>query len=59
MNDTCCVREFRTKAEVEAAQFREGLIAYEHGYDLQNVLSLSKIGQETYWKLRLGEEEES
>jgi hypothetical protein len=30
---------------------REGLIAFEQGYDLANVLSLSPLAQETYWKL--------
>ena len=47
-----CVVEHRTKMEVEAFQMREGLIAYENGYNLQTVLSLSKIAQETYWKLK-------
>lgn len=47
-----CVREYHTKAEVEAFQMREGLIAYEHGYNLQTVLSLSKVAQEVYWKLK-------
>ena len=49
-----CPREFRTKEEVEAAQMREGLIAFEQGYDVPNVMSLSRIAQETYWKLRGG-----
>ena len=43
--------------EVEAFQMREGLIAFEHGYDLLNVLSLSKIAQTTYRKLREKETE--
>jgi len=47
-----CVREFRTRAEVDAAQFREGLIAFQQSYSLENVLSLSRIGQETFWKLK-------
>lgn len=51
-----CVREYRTEAEVEAFQMREGLIAYEQGYNLQTVLSLSKLAQEVYWKLKNGEE---
>jgi hypothetical protein len=46
------IKEFRTKLEVEAAQMREGLIAFEQGYDLPNVMSLSRIAQKTYWKLR-------
>jgi len=50
----CPPIELRTKMEVQAAQMREGLIAYEQGYDLANVLALSKTGQETYWKLREG-----
>jgi hypothetical protein len=44
----CCVVECRTKMEVEAYQMREGLIAFEHNYNLSTVLSLSKIGQETF-----------
>jgi hypothetical protein len=48
----CCVREYRTKMEVEASQMREGLIAFEQGYDIRNVLSLSPLAQETYWKLK-------
>jgi hypothetical protein len=52
MNNSCCVIEYRTKLEVEASQMREGLIACEQGYDLQNVLSFSPLAQETYWKLR-------
>jgi len=52
-----CVVEYRTRQEVHAAQFREGLIALEQGYTLANVLSLSRIGQETYWKLKNGEED--
>ena len=47
-----CVVEYRTRQEVDAAQFREGLIAFEQGYNLLTVLSLSRIGQETYWKLK-------
>lgn len=31
---------------------REGLLAFEQGYDLVNVLSLSPLAQETYWKLK-------
>jgi len=50
-------KEYRTKLELAAAHFRAGLLAYERGYDLQNVLSLSKVAQETYWKLRNGEED--
>jgi hypothetical protein len=50
--NTCCVREIRTALEREAYQMREGLIAYEQGYDLLNVLSLSPLAQETYWKLK-------
>ena len=52
MGTHACVREYRTKIEVEAAQMREGLIAYESGFDLLNVLSMSKIAQETYWLLK-------
>ncbi len=52
MNNSCCVFEYRTKLEVEASQMREGLIAFEQGYDLANVLSLSPLAQETYWKLK-------
>lgn len=51
-----CVSEYRTKMEVEAFQMREGLIACEQGYNLQTVLSLSKIAQEVYWKLKNREE---
>ncbi len=51
-----CVVEHRTKMDVEAFQMREGLIAFEQGYDLANVLSLSKLAQETYWKLKNEEE---
>jgi len=47
-----CVVEHRTKLDVEAFQMRAGLIAYEQGYDLPNVLSLSPLAQETYWKLK-------
>jgi len=47
-----CVREIRTALEREAFEMREGLIAFEQGYDLANVLSLSKVAQETYWKLK-------
>ncbi len=46
------MKEFRTKMEVEAAQMREGLVAYELGFDLLNVLSMSPLAQETYWKLK-------
>jgi hypothetical protein len=52
VNNASCVVEYRTKLEVGAAQMREGLIAFEQGYDLLNVLSLSPLAQETYWKLR-------
>jgi hypothetical protein len=38
--------------EREALEMREGLIAYQQGYDLLNVLALSPLAQETYWKLR-------
>ena len=55
--NTCCVREIRTALEREAYQMREGLIAFEHGYNLATVLSLSKVAQETYWKLKNGEED--
>ena len=47
-----CPREFRTKPEVQAAQMQEGLIAFEQGYDLPNVMSLSLVAQEVCWKLR-------
>jgi hypothetical protein len=47
-----CVVEYRTKMEVEAFQMREGLIAFEQGYTLANVLSLSPLAQETYRKLK-------
>lgn len=56
MNNACCVREIRTALEREAYQMREGLIAFEQGYNLTTVLSLSKVAQETYWKLKNGEE---
>lgn len=52
MNDACCVIEYRTKLELEVAQRREGLLAFEQNYNLRNVLSLSPQAQETYWKLR-------
>lgn len=52
----CCVKEIRSALEREAFEMRSGLIAYEQGYNLQTVLSLSKIGQEIYWKLKNGEE---
>ena len=57
MNNACCVREIRTALEREAYQMREGLIAFEQGYNLTTVLSLSKVAQETYWKLKNGEED--
>ena len=41
-----------TKAEVEAHMYREALIALECGYDLENVLSMSRLSQETYWLLK-------
>jgi len=50
--NTCCVREIRTALEREAYEMREGLIAYEQGYDLLNVALLSPLAQETYWKLK-------
>lgn len=56
MNNSCCVIEYRTKLEVEVSQMREGLIAFEQGYNLSTLLSLSKVAQETYWKLKNGEE---
>jgi hypothetical protein len=46
------VREFGSKAEVNAMQFREGLLAFERNFDLQNVLSLSPLAQQTYWLLK-------
>jgi hypothetical protein len=46
----------RTKMELEAFEMREGLIAFEKGYDLLNVLSLSPLAQETYWRSKNGEE---
>jgi hypothetical protein len=52
MNNGCCVVEHRTKLDVEAFEMREGLIAFEQGYDVANVLSLSPLAQETYWKLK-------
>ena len=52
MKTHACVREIRTALEREAFEMREGLIAFEQGYDLANVLSLSKVAQETYWKLK-------
>jgi hypothetical protein len=52
VNNASCVVEYRTKLEVGAAQMREGLIAFEKGYDHANVLSLSPLAQETYWKLK-------
>jgi hypothetical protein len=55
--NTYCVREIRTALEREAYQMREGLIAFEQGYNLTTVLSLSKVAQETYWKLKNGEED--
>ena len=45
-------KEYHTKLQVETAHFRAGLIAFEQGYDLLNVLSLSPLAQETYWKLK-------
>ena len=52
MRQHACVREYRTKMEVEASQMREGLIALEQGYNLSTVLSMSRLAQETYWKLK-------
>ena len=52
MNNDCCVREIRSALDREAFEMREGLIAFEQGYDLANVLSLSQLAQETYWKLK-------
>jgi hypothetical protein len=48
----CCVREIHSKEELQAVQFREGQVAFEKNYDLRNVLSMSAVAQETYWKLR-------
>ncbi len=55
MVEHCCVKEIRSGMEREAYEMREGLIAFERGYSSENVLSLSRIAQETYWKLK-GEE---
>jgi hypothetical protein len=54
VNNTCCVRELRTKAEVDAAHYRSALHALEAGFDLRNVLSMSPLSQEVYWQLRGG-----
>jgi hypothetical protein len=43
--------EIRSALEREAFEMRDGLIAFEQGYDLANVLSLSPLAQEIYWKL--------
>jgi len=50
--DVCCVKEIRSAMEREAFEMRDGLIAFQHGYNLATVLSLSKVAQETYWKLK-------
>ena len=50
-------KEYHSKTEVEAFEMREGLLAYEQGYDLRNVLAMSRVAQETYWKLKSGEED--
>lgn len=50
--NACCVREIRTALEREAYEMLEGLIAFEQGYDLATVLSLSPLAEETYWKLK-------
>lgn len=52
VSNACCVREVRTVMEREAYEMREGLNAFEQCYDLLNVLSLSPLAQETYWKLK-------
>ena len=52
MNEHACVRELRTKAEVDAAHYRAALHALEEGFDLRNVLSMSALSQEVYWQLK-------
>ena len=56
MKNGCCVREIRSALEREALEMRNGLIAFEHNYDLLNVMALPPIAQEVYWELR-GEKE--
>jgi len=56
MRNGCCVREIHSALEREALEMRLGLIAFEHNYDLLNVMALPPLSQEVYWKLR-GEKE--
>ena len=50
------MREIHSSLERSAVEMREGLIAYEHDYNLATVLSLAPLSQEIYWKLKNGEE---
>ena len=34
--DVCCVKEIRSAMEREAFEMRDGLIAFQHGYNLAN-----------------------
>jgi hypothetical protein len=54
MNNACCVVEHRTRMDVEAFFYREALHALEQNFDEANVLAMSPLSQEVYWKLKGG-----
>jgi hypothetical protein len=52
MNNVCCVREYRTKMEIEAFLYREALHALTENFDEANILAMAPLSQEVYWKLK-------